>query len=82
MRECWRVVQDTNKNVSRNMQELWGIKWMGAVISLAKRDNSSVIQHYLHELEKEDDQTNGEYYRVKVDELLLQSTSLQLEHMP
>ena len=65
MRECWRVVEETNKNVSRDFQELWVTKWMSAVTSLAKRDNSTVIEHYLAELEGEEDQTNCEYKTQK-----------------
>ena len=57
MRECWSYAG--NKNVPRDFQDLWATKWMSMVISLAKKDDSSVIQHYLKELENEDDQTNG-----------------------
>ena len=34
---------------------------MGAVISLAKKDDSKVVQHYLQELEREDNKSNGKY---------------------
>ena len=52
-------MQETNGNVPTDFQDLWATKWMSPVIAFAKRDESAVIQHYLKELEHENDQTNG-----------------------